>query len=732
MVYRMRKYWLWIVFCLCLLPELQAERKKVGVVLSGGGAKGIAHIGAIEVLEKAGIPIDIVVGTSMGSIVGGLYAIGYDGTTLDSLVRRQNWPYLLSDKLVRDKLSFSEKEGSEKYVLSFSFGKDRDKRMPAGFVSGQNIYNLFSDLTVGYHDSLDFASLPVPFACVAADMVTGEEVVLKEGLLVQAMRSSMAIPGAFTPVRTDGMVLVDGGIVNNFPVDVAKAMGADIIIGVDVQSDLREAGKLNTLPGVMGQLINLMCLNKFEVNKAMTDLYIRPDVRGYSAASFNKESIDTLLAHGVEAALLKWDDLMALKRELGVDSLQGGQPLETGVVRDTFFVRNVHLKGISEKDRDWIKRIIRLKDNRLMTLEEIHQVIARLYGTKLFSEVTYRLLGGPVYDLELNLQQREMSELRLGVRFDSEEMAAMLLNTRLNFRALRGSRFELTTRLSKSPVVRWDYSFGNPFWHRVNLSYMFKYNDFGLYAKGDKVNGTTCRYHLGELSLTDFYIRNFKFQWGLRYEYFDYDDFLVRTEGENLDVESGGFISYYGLAHLETYDRRYYPTKGVSFKASYSFYTDNFIQYNNGTPFSAVSADFTGVVSLTNRLKLLPSIYGRVLIGHGVPYPYLNYMGGDVAGRYMNQQLSFCGIHHVELFENALLAGKLHLRQRMGSRHYLSLIGNYALQNNNFFDILKKKGIWGGGIGYSYDLPVGPVDVSVSLSDWTEKASFYFNLGFYF
>jgi len=728
----MRKYWLWIVFCLCLLPELHAERKKVGLVLSGGGAKGIAHIGVIEVLEKAGIPVDVVVGTSMGAIVGGLYAIGYDGTTLDSLVRRQNWPYLLSDKLVRDKLSFSEKEVAEKYVLSFSFGKDKDKRMPAGFVSGQNVYNLFSDLTVGYHDSLDFASLPVPFACVAADMVTGKEVVLKKGLLVQAMRSSMAIPGAFTPVRTDGMVLVDGGIVNNFPVDVAKAMGADIIIGVDVQSDLREAGRLNSLPDVMGQLINLMCLNKFEANKAMTDLYIRPDVKGYSAASFNKEAIDTLLAHGVEAALLKWDELMELKRELGTDSLSGSRPSESGVVGDTFFVRQIHLKGIPEKDRDWIKKIIRLRDNRKMTREEIQQVITRLYGTKLFSGVTYRLLGGPEYDLELNLQRREVSELRLGVRFDSEEMAAILLNTRLNFRAMKGSRFELTSRLSKSPFVRLDYSLENPFWHKLNLIYMFKYNDFDLYEKGDKVNGTTCRYHLGELSLTDFYIRNFKFEWGVRYEYFDYDDFLVKTDGQSVDVRSEGFISYYGLAHLETYDRRYYPTKGVSFKASYSLYTDNFIQYNNHTPFSALSADFTGVISLTNRFKLLPSVYGRVLIGHEVPYPYLNYMGGDVAGRYKGQQLPFWGIHHVELFENALLAAKLHFRQRMGSRHYLSLVGNYALQNDNFFDILKKKGVWGGGIGYSYDLPVGPVDVTVSLSDWTDKASFYFNLGFYF
>lgn len=728
----MCKYWLWIVLCLCLLPEIHAERKKVGLVLSGGGAKGIAHIGVIEVLEKAGIPIDIVVGTSMGSIVGGLYAIGYDGKTLDSLVRQQNWPYLLSDKLYRNKLSFEEKEASEKYLLSFPFGKDKDKRMPAGFVRGQNIYNLFSDLTVGYHDSLDFTSFPVPFACVAANIVDGSEVVLKEGLLVQAMRSSMAIPGAFTPVRADSVVLVDGGIINNFPVDVAKAMGADIIIGVDVQSDLKKAGKLNSLPDVMGQLINLMCLNKFEANKAMTDLYIRPNVDGYSAASFSREAIDTLLLRGAGAAHAKWEELMALRRELGMDSLEKKERPGIKAGNDTFFVRQIFLKGIPEEDQDWLRKIIRLKDNREITRTEIHDVISRLYGTKIFSGVTYRLLGGPVYDLELDLQRSEMSELNLGFRFDSEEMAAILLNTRLNFSALKGSRFELTARLSKNPYVRLDYSFENPFLHKLNLAYMFRYNDFDLYQKGKKVNGTTYRYHMGELSLTDLYVRNFKFQLGLRYEYFDYDALLFGAGGQSIDVKSEGFVSYYGLAHLETFDRRYYPTKGLSFKAAYSLYTDNFIQYDRHAPFSAISADFTGVISLTNRFKFLPSVYGRVLIGHDVAYPYLNYMGGNMAGRFMSQQLPFWGISHVELFDNALLVAKLHFRQRMGARHYISLVGNYALQDDNFFDILGKKGILGGGIGYSYDMPLGPMEVAFSMSDLTEKLNFYFNLGFYF
>jgi len=710
----------------------ETGRKKVGLVLSGGGAKGIAHIGVLEVLQEAGIPVDYVVGTSMGSIVGGLYVIGYDAFALDTLVRQQDWGYLLSDRIYRDNLSFSQKEATEKYLLSFPFGKEKESRVPAGFVRGQNILNLFSDLTVGYHDSIDFNQLPIPFACVAANIVDGKEVILNKGYLVQAMRASMAIPGVFTPVLLDSMVLVDGGIVNNFPVDVAKAMGADIIIGVDVQSDLIGSEKLNTFPGVMGQLINLMCQNKCDENYQQTDLYIHPDVKGYSAASFNRSAIDTLLRRGREAARLRWDDLMALKRQLGLPEKGLDSVPFSSVKTDTFFIRRIVFEGVAPEMQKWLKRSVRLKENARTTRKELENAISMLYGTRAFDQVTYRLTGGPEYDLKLILHENKMSRLNLGFRFDSEDMAAILLNTTMNFSSLRGSRVGLTARLSKNPYVRLDYSLENPFFRKLNLAYMFRYNDFNVYQRGDKKNSTTYRYHLGELSLTDIYIRNCKFQMGVRYEYFDYDAFLYKEGDQDINVRSEGFISYYALAQLETYDRRYYPTKGVSFLANYSLCTDNFWQYDHHAPFSTVSASFTGVVSLTRRFKMLPSLYGRVLIGQNVPYPYMNYVGGQVGERYMNQQLPFEGMGHVEVFENAVLAARLQFRQRMGEKHYLLVSGNYALQDDNFFDILGRRGIWGGSVGYSYDWALGPVDLSFGLSDRTNKLNVYFNLGFYF
>ena len=393
-------------------------------MLSGGGAKGVAHIGVLKVLEKAGIPVDVIVGTSMGSIVGGLYAIGYSADQLDSLVRVQDWMFLLSDKVNRYDLPFGEKEQDGKYLLSVPF--DRGKKRPSGFISGQNVYNLFSDLTIGYHDSLDFLQLPIPFACVAADMFHREEIVMKGGNLVQAMRASMAIPGVFTPVRTEDRVLVDGGILNNFPTDVARELGAEIVIGVDVQADLMKEDKLESVSGVIPQIINLLCMNKHEANVKLADLVIRPDMKGFSAASFSARAIDSLLARGKVAALQQWSEIMRVKELIG-ESGNVDNEIPKAHQPEKIAIRNVIIRGLSLREEGWARRKMRIEENSEITLNDIHREIATLYGTKAFVAVNYRLLGTAPYDLELSLKSNPMSTLNIGFRFDSEDMAAILV-----------------------------------------------------------------------------------------------------------------------------------------------------------------------------------------------------------------------------------------------------------------------------------------------------------------
>ena len=723
-----------LILVLLICPDSNGQRKKVGVVLSGGGAKGVAHIGVLKVLEEAGIPIDYISGTSMGAIVGGLYAVGYSAKALDSMVRVQNWPFLLSDKVYRYNLPFSEKETNEKYLISLSFSQKDGLNVPAGFVSGQNIYNLFSDLTVGYHDSISFKNLPIPFACVSANMVDGQEVIMDSGNLPLSMRASMAIPGAFAPVLLDSMVLVDGGISNNFPVDVAKDMGAEITIGVDMSTGLKDAQGLNNIMGMVDQLTSFMGMKSYKKNKELVDLYMNPDLKGYTAASFNREAIDTMILRGERVARANWDKIMELKKKIGLEADEDGSPhLKNKFLQtDSLMIGKIFIEGVKEKDEKWIRRQLGIREFSITTMDGLHKAIAFLYGTGAFANVSYALNGDQIYDLSLTLKEKPASSLNLGFRFDSEEMASILLNTTLSHRTLRGSRLSVTGRLNKNPYALLDYSFGSTFLRKLGISYMYKYNDINLYDRGDKVDNITFSYHRGDFNMSDIYLRNFKFQIGLRYEFFKFKSNLYNSDYIVDNIPSQGIASYYASAHFDTYDKRYYPDKGVSFKAEYSLYTDNMVNFNGHAPFSALTADFEPAIRLTRRVYLMPAVYGRVLIGKNIPAPYLNCMGGEVAGRYFSQQLPFYGIHGLELFDNSVLVGRLALRYRLGARHYIILTGNYAKQADNFFDILKGDNIWGGGVGYAYNSIIGPISVTFDMSNWDKKLGAYFNLGYYF
>lgn len=716
-------------------------RKKVGVVLGGGGAKGVAHIGVLKVLEEAGIPVDYVVGTSMGAIVGGLYSIGYNPWQIDSLVNGQDWQMLLSDRVKRSSLSFPEKENSERYIISLPFGKEKKDRIISGVIKGQNLQNLFSNLTIGYHDSVDFNTLKIPFACVAVDIVNGKDYVFHQGSLPLAMRASMAIPAVFTPVRMDSMVLVDGGLNNNYPADVARAMGADLIIGVDMgTSDLKALDGLNNPADIIGQIAALHGYEKYIRNKEHTDLLIRPETAPYNSASFSAAALDSLIGRGEQAARSHWDELLALKQRIGistVDSIplphlkdqQRAYPLFSG---DRFYIRRISFEGINPWDEKWLTKISGLTENSYITLKELQQAMSILVGTDAFSNVSYKLTGERQQDLVLTVQEKSISSVNVGLRFDTEEIVAVMLNTTLDFRRRNHSRLAFTGRVGKSSSARLDYLIERTPLRNFNLAYKFTYQDLDIYSHGEKTFNTTYRHHLAEFGYSDMNWLSFKVQVGLRYEYYDYNSFLYTGDNQDFRVKPESFISYFALAHLETLDRRYFPTKGVSLRADYSFYTDNFVSYKGRSPFSALGVNFTSVLPITSHLSLLPSLDGRVLIGGNLAYPFLNAVGGEISGKYLPQQLSFAGINHTEIFNNALVIARLHLRQRIGERHYISLIANGGVHDDDFFHLLKGKYVWGGSLGYAYNSLLGPLNTNFGMSNQNNNLQFYLNLGYSF
>ena len=269
------------------------HRPTVALVLAGGGARGTAHIGVMKFLEEKGIPIDFVAGTSMGGLMGGLYSMGYSADEIDQLIRGIDWDVMMSDEIPTEYYSYDQKRYKSTYILSFPFDKEKFiKSLPTGVKNGLNIYNMMSSVSVGYQGDLDFMDLPIPFCCVAAEIATQTEKHWTSGSLISALRSTMSILGYFRPVRVDSMILSDGGTKNNFPVDVAKAAGADIIIGVELYMP-REHSEINNIADVLLQTTQYS--GSLEAhNRAMKNstVYITPDLTGYTSLSFGTEEVN--------------------------------------------------------------------------------------------------------------------------------------------------------------------------------------------------------------------------------------------------------------------------------------------------------------------------------------------------------------------------------------------------------------------------------------------------------
>lgn len=735
----MKKIIFFILCFTCLLVDTNAkapdtQRKKVGLVLSGGGAKGMAHIGALKVIEEAGIPIDYIVGTSMGSIIGGLYAIGYTPEQMDSMVRVQNWVFLLSDRTPRSEKNMTEREADEKYVISVPFSKTSIKEVTGGLIKGQNIANLFSELTLGYHDSIDFNKLPIPFACVSEDIAKGKEKIFHSGVLSTAMRASMAIPGVFTPVRLDSMVLVDGGVVNNYPVNVARDMGADIVIGVDVQSKLKPADELDGAGNILGQLIDLMGQDMYLKNLKETNTHIKVNVEGYSAASFTPNAIDTLIIRGEEAARSQWDALKQLKKEIGIP--EDYKPKRTFKYEPTnwIMVGKIYFNGLDEKDKEWIMKRCDLKENALNSIQRIAETTSIIRSNTSYSSVAYNLTRSEdgKFDLNYTVNKKQEHRINIGIRFDSEEIASLLLNFQSTLKTRLPSYVSATARLGKRYAGKLTYGIEPSPLTTLGITYLFQYNDIDYYRRGKRSFNSTFRYHLGEFAYHNVWLRNVRFGVGIQYELYDYEKFLHNMEQGSFNVGTEHFFNYFANLHYESYDKAYFPSKGIMFNGTYSLHTDNFTKYNDHTPFSCISGAFESVIPISNRFSILPGVYGRFLVGNDIPFSKMNVMGGDVMGQYLPEQLPFIGATHVELMNNSLLIGSIKLRQRMGNIHYISLIGNYALSSRKIGGLLKEQSMFGCGISYGMDSMFGPLEATFNYANHSNKVNLYINLGYKF
>lgn len=655
------------------------HRKKVALVLSGGGAKGTAHIGVLKVLERAGIPIDIITGTSMGSLVGGIYACGHRANEIDSVVRRLDWSLLLSDRNDLKRQSLREREKQNTYVISkeLTFGK-AVKRTGGGFISGKNVESLIDAFTAPYHDSIDFNQLPIPFACVATDVVDYSEQVFHSGVIGQAMRASMSIPGVFAPVRVGERVLVDGGLTNNFPTDIARQMGADIVIGVDVQSELKGASELTSASTILLQIVDHNCKHKYEENLALTDIHILVNTKGYSSASFSEAAVDTLIRRGEEAAMAHWDKFVKLREELGA----------------------------------WIEEP----------------------GSSLGQRVNP---SNPVH-VEFVGKEKQQKTINVGARFDSEETVALQANAELPIRAKVPMNAELTIRLGKRIKAQADWSIHPSSAFQPNVSYAFTSNDIDFYEYGDRIYSMTFNQHALKLRLLNFNVRNFNVSIGANWDYYDFHTILsdhesVRDKLDDDDIKDKGYVNYEARADFSSENDWYFPTRGTSVHARFVYHTDNFVKLNNEIGLLEYSLLARTTFPIARRLSIQPMFYGRALFYKtDAPLVMGNMMGGEWSSHYFEQQMPFAGVGNLELSWDKLVSVQMQAQYNVSPNSILLFKVAAAQDAPELRDLLEHKTMLGISASYYLNTMFGPLGGSIGYSNLTKKFYYYINLGFVF
>ena len=332
----------------------ELEKPKVGLVLSGGGAKGFAHIGVLKVIDSLGIKIDYISGTSMGAIIGSLYATGYSGKQLERMFESQDFDELINDKFPRSSKSFYDRENIEKYAISLPFDNFKIS-FPSALSRGQNVYNLLYQLMLPVNEIKDFEKLPIPFFCIATDIETGESLILDKGRLAEAVTASGALPTLFQPVIIGDRILIDGGVTNNFPVEELRAKGMNIIIGVDVQDALKDRDYLKSALDILFQINNFKTISLMKNKAPLTDIYIKPDITNYSVISFNEG--EDIIANGEAAARANMSKLLDAKNKQAHSNFKqkGIRPL------DSISISSIKITGNERYTRSYILGKLKIK-----------------------------------------------------------------------------------------------------------------------------------------------------------------------------------------------------------------------------------------------------------------------------------------------------------------------------------------------------------------------------------
>jgi NTE family protein len=750
-----------LLFSLTFNHSYSQGAPKIGLVLSGGGAKGLAHIGVLKALEEAGITPDFITGTSMGSIMGGLYAVGYSADEIKQIALDADWDQLLTNKLPLNEVVYVEKDYYNRYLTEIHINGFRPE-MPKGLIEGQKLSMLLSNLTAHVSDIRDFSKLPIPYACIASDIENGDRVVLNSGSLARSMRASMAIPTVFTPVLMNDRLLVDGGLVHNFPVDENLEMGADYIIGVFVGNTLMKKEEMGSPLSVLTQSAFIMGSYDTEKQKSLVDLYIEPDISDFSAGDFHRAS--EIIEVGEKYGQMFMEEFKALN-----DSMTALGRKNKKIVKpaggDSIHITNINIIGNDFVPSSFIIDRLGIEDNSNISIQKLEEGIAELSGSEYFTQILYDFKPFEEgEELELMVTEAPEGKLRFGLQYDRETGPALLLHLTYRNLLLNNSRVLVESEISENMIFDANYLkyfgdgqrfglTGGYLWRNSevpnvedgNVSGLLEYN-FNKYYAGlnsshrmnrileiiysyktaglkPKVVGEEYRY-IDRIKYSSHNIE-------ARFEYNDLDDLYFPKSGDKYGVylkytpRSKSKITIELADTIDAFDFEYENNDLLAPK----IYHKMVRSFGDKITLGLQNAYY---------FNLLPD---RDTISYGVGFLNENYIGGF--RQLAPNIIPFWGARPLQYYSENLFFNELMFQYEFKRNFYFQFVTQYfhAYYPLGFlFEDLKDRPYdFGGkpfllGIGgsLSYDSPIGPITFAAGKANNDTPLQYWINIGFYF
>ncbi|MGL4687723.1 MAG: patatin-like phospholipase family protein, partial [Fusobacteriaceae bacterium] len=702
-------------------PNIKNKNPKIALVLSGGGAKGAAHIGVLKVLEKHKIPIDIVVGTSVGSIVGGMYSIGYTPEEIESIVLNINFDTIINNSVNRDLQNVERKFDTNKYPLSFNIKKDFELSIPMGLVNGQNIYFQLKKIFSRANKTKNFDDFPRQFRAVTTELQSGKEVILSSGDLALATFKSMAIPSFIEPVNDNGIYYVDGGLVNNFPVDVALSLGADIIIAVDIAAETALIDNNSNIVTILDKISTYSGNKNSEDNKKLANIVITPNVKSHNTVDF--DNLEPLILAGEKAALESEKILSTLSNKVKFDKIANNKLIQS---ENSISENNIELIG--NKILTY-KTVLSLKPNigsKELTEDDLEKWTEKIYSLEYVSKIYYEVKEDKII---FNIKENDNINLNFALNYSSDIGPSIRTGIELKTLNSFSSSYYLDLSLSQYPdvFIKNNYSYnlsGIKLISAFELGYESK--PLLFWKKGKNISTFNSQNLSANFSLATAPTNNSIF--GVYFKYNNIKNlyksgdrsFPFSTLNENTSyVKSSAFLI------LDTLNSDSYPTKGLTVFGEVYHSNRDLLKNNDFTGYTFSNSYF---YPLSKKLSLGVSGTAIGISGSNIPLNERPTLGG-LRTIINNSSISFYGLSQMQRYlEDAYITSFQFKYNLIGSLNFIAKY-NYALIDYNqklseLQDSKKQLSGYGGGIGW--DTFLGPMDFI--LSNDSENGGFLFNV----